>query len=225
MTGVVARKRINDTGGLPFSASPAASSALSPASSRRRSVPGSRSGPAPRRHRSRWGCLTIGLSVVAGWAALRQRSVRAVGVATGRLRARADRAGTAVPEHGRPALVSMPAVLLLVAGMMTIDSWRATARAFADDWFRVLLTALGGFEMLMAAGAAPVAMAVGAVGGIALIGAAWLRVGRPAYLWTLVLLGTVPFAALAWTSIVPLLLMVAALAITAALPHRRETRA
>ena len=68
-------------------------------------------------------------------------------------------------------------MLLVVAGRMTIDSWRDTARAFADDWFRVLLTALGGFEMLMAAGAAPVLMVVGAVGGIALIAAAWLRVG------------------------------------------------
>jgi hypothetical protein len=28
----------------------------------------------------------------------------------------------------------------VVAGTMTIDNWRATARAFADDWFRVLLT-------------------------------------------------------------------------------------
>jgi hypothetical protein len=39
----------------------------------------------------------------------------------------------------------------------------------------------------------------------------------------LVIIGTVPFAALAWTSIVPLLLTVEALAITAAIPAPRPT--
>ena len=102
------------------------------------------------------------------------------------------------------------ALLMVVAGTMTIDSWRDTAQAFADDWFRVLLTALGGFEMLMAAGAAPAIMVVGVVGGLALMGAAWLRTAPRGVVVGLLVLGTVPFAALAWYALVPLLLAVAA---------------
>ena len=64
---------------------------------------------------------------------------------------------------------------------------------------------------LMAAGAAPVPMVAGAVGGAAVIAAAWLDNRSPWRTWTLVAVGTVPFAALAWTSIVPLLLTVEAL--------------
>ena len=112
------------------------------------------------------------------------------------------------------------AVLLLIAGGMTIDSWRDSARAFAEDWFRVLLTALGGFEILMAAGSAPVPMAVGVVGGIALIAAAWLRRVSRRVLVGLLVVGTGPFAVLAWTAVVPLLL--AAVAFAVAIPVVRQ---
>jgi hypothetical protein len=165
------------------------------------------------------GLLTIGLSAVAGFAAVRQR---APGLSVW------GRAVCALGLIG-PGLLCLStvgrlwypsAILLLLAGMMTIDSWRATARAFADDWFRVLLTALGGFEMLMAAGAAPITMAVGAVGGVALIAAAWLRTAPRGVVVGLIAVGTVPFAALAWSAVVPLLLAV--VVVVVAVPVVRE---
>jgi hypothetical protein len=110
----------------------------------------------------------------------------------------------------------------VVAGIVqaTVGPW-IPARFFADDWFRVLLTALGGFEVLMAAGAAPLTMvAVGAVGGVALITAAWLRTAPRAVVVGLIAVGTVPFAALAWSAVVPLLLAV--VVVVVAVPVVRE---
>ena len=89
------------------------------------------------------GLLTIALSVLAGWAAVRQlnsglsvwaRSACALGlIGPGLL---------CLSTVGR--LWYPSALLMVVAGTMAIDSWRDTARAFVEDWFRVLLTALGG---------------------------------------------------------------------------------
>jgi hypothetical protein len=83
---------------------------------------------------------------------------------------------------------------------------------------------LGGFELLMTAGAAPMLMIVGAVGGIALITAAWLRSAPGALLVGLVVVGTVPFAALAWTAVVPVLLAVAAALIAVPVIRDRSSR-
>ena len=103
------------------------------------------------------GLLTIGLSLLAGFAAVRQRTPGLT--AWGRT---ACALGLLVPgllclsTVGR--LWYPSAVLLVVAGVLTIDRWRDTGKAFAQDWFRVLLTVLGCFELLMAAGAAPSAV-------------------------------------------------------------------
>jgi hypothetical protein len=70
----------------------------------------------------------------------------------------------------------------------------------------------------MAAGAAPASMVVGALGGACLVAAAWLGHQPRWRSWALVVVGTIPFAALAWTSIVPLLLTIEAFAVAAALP-------
>lgn len=94
-----------------------------------------------------------------------------------------------------------------------MDGWRRTAGAIARDWVRILLSALGAFEILMAAGAAPAVMAVGVAGGLCLIAAAWLQGSRRWLLAVLVAAGTVPFAVLAWTALVPVLLAVAAVAL------------
>jgi hypothetical protein len=158
------------------------------------------------------GLLTVGLSALAVLAAVRQRdpalSVRA-------------RAACALGLAG-PALLCLstvgrlwyvPCVLLLAAAAATVDGWRRTAGAIARDWPRVLLSALGGFEILMAAGAAPVLLAVGVAGGGCLIAAAWLRPRRRWLLPVLLVAGTVPFALLAWTALVPVLLAVAAAAL------------
>ncbi len=165
------------------------------------------------------GLLTIGLSVLAAWAAWEQRNS---GLSV------CGRAACALGLIG-PGLLCLStagrlwypcALLMVAAGVLTIDSWRATARAFADDWLRVLLTALGGFEILMASGAAPVPMAVGTAGGIALIAAAWLRTAPRGAIIGLLLAGTVPFAALAWTAMGPVLLAIVALIL--AIPVVRE---
>lgn len=151
------------------------------------------------------GLLTIGLSVVAGLAARRQRRPELSVLA---------RAACAFGLIG-PALLCLttvgrlwylPAVLLLVAGVLTVDSWRVTASALARDWSRVLLSLLGGAEMLMAAGSSPLVLVIGGLGGIALVVAAWLPTSRPAITAGLVVLGTVPFAVLGWTGVVPILL-------------------
>lgn len=150
------------------------------------------------------GLLTVGLSVLAAMAARRQ--------------ARSDLSvlGRAACALGliAPGLLCLstvgwlwylPAVLLVVAGVLSVDHWRDTGAALVDRWPRVLLSAIGGCEILMAAGSSPLLLVVGAAGGIALLVAAWL----PTRSWTLVAglaaLGTVPFAALGWTAGVPVL--------------------
>jgi hypothetical protein len=165
------------------------------------------------------GLLTVALSLLAGLAAGRQhRTDLSVGA----------RAACALGLVG-PGLLCLstvgrlwfpPAGLLIAAGALTIDSWRDTVSALAANWWRVLLGALGGCELLMSAGAAPAPMVAGALGGAALIAAAWLNHEPRWRSWALVAIGTVPFAALTWTSIVPLLLTVEAFAIAAAIPAR-----
>ena len=118
------------------------------------------------------------------------------------------------------ALWFVPAVLLMVAGVMTVESWRDTGRAIADDWWRVLLSVLGGFEILMAAGASAVLMAVGVLSGLVLLVAPWLRsIPRPATIGWIVA-GTVPFGVLAWTAVIPAL--VALVAAVLAIPILRR---
>jgi hypothetical protein len=155
------------------------------------------------------GLLTIGLSVLAGIAALAQRRPLSV----------PGRAACALGLVG-PALLCLttvgrlwyvPAVLLLAAGLSTVDSWRETAAVLARDWSRVLLGALGAFQLLMAARATPVPMAVGIVGGLALIAAAWLRPAGRGLLVAFAAVGTIPFAAVAWTALVPVLLALVAI--------------
>ncbi|WP_410611213.1 hypothetical protein [Amycolatopsis sp. lyj-109] len=168
------------------------------------------------------GLLTVALSLVAGMAAGRQhRADLSVGA----------RAACALALAG-PGLLCLSTVgrlwfpsagLLIVAGVLTIDSWRDTAAALSANWMRVLLGALGVCELVMSAGAAPAPMVAGALGGAALVAAAWMH-HRPRWQsWVLVAIGTVPFAALAWTSIVPLLVTVEAFAVAAAIPARGRT--
>jgi hypothetical protein len=168
------------------------------------------------------GVLTVTLSLIAALAAVRQHRGD---LSTG------ARAACALGLLG-PGLLCLttvgrlwylPAVLLLVAGALTIDSWRDTAATLAGDWWRILLSTLGGCQLLMSAGAAPAPAVAGAVGGASLVAAAWLK-PRPRWrFWVLVVTGTLPFAALAWTSIVPLLVTVEAFAFAAARPARGRT--
>jgi hypothetical protein len=163
------------------------------------------------------GLLTVALSVLAAFAAVGQLRP---GLA---LRARAGYAlGLAVPgllcltTVGR--LWYLPAVLLGTAAALCVDRWPATAAALVRDRYRVLLSALGGCELLMAAGATPWGMAVGGVGGLALIAAAWAFRTSGGVTAALVV-GTLPFALVGWTVVVPIL--VAVVAVVLAVPILR----
>jgi hypothetical protein len=81
------------------------------------------------------------------------------------------------------------------------------------NWLRWLLALLGASELLMAAGAPAALLVVGAVGGLCLVAAAWLTPPPRTFL-LLVIIGTVPFAVLAWTAIAPVLLTLAAAAVS-----------
>jgi|GEM_PF-1703692 len=140
------------------------------------------------------GLLTMVLSLLAGLAALRQRDVN--------------------------LWWWLPAPLLFAAGSLTIDNTHDSIRAIRDNWARCLLTVLGGSEILMAAGAGPLLMAVGGLGGAVLVAVAWVPMTQRSTFLDLVLIGTVPFALLGWTAIAPILVMLMAVAI--ALPLARD---
>jgi hypothetical protein len=155
------------------------------------------------------GLLTVGLSTLAGLAALRQRDPQL---------SLLSRAACSVGLIG-PGLLCLttvgrlwylPAVLLTAAGLLTVVRWRATVLAVLDDWDRVLLSVLGGCELFMVASGPAVLTIAGGLGGAVLIVAAWWRPASRRTVAGLVVLGTVPFAALAWTAVVPVLLAVLA---------------
>jgi hypothetical protein len=167
------------------------------------------------------GLLTVGLAGVALVAARRFRTELSPG----------PRAAWALASAG-PGLLCLstvgvlawaPAVLLVAAAVPAVaDGPGESARAVAAHWPQVLLSALGGFQLLMAAAAPPWVMAVGAVSGTALVLAAWLP-ARPAVRVGLVLLGTVPLAVVGWYALVPLLVAAVALPITAAVLRPQAT--
>lgn len=158
------------------------------------------------------GALTVVLSGLAVLCAVRLGAVRPP--TPGRHLAAA--AGLAVPGAlcftTAGALWYLPGALLLVAAAGAVATAEHIGERIAANWTRVLVSALGAVELLMAAGAAPVAtIVVGAAGGLALTVAPWAPETRLAL--GLLVLGTLPFAALTWWSVVSPLLAVAALAI------------
>jgi hypothetical protein len=167
------------------------------------------------------GLLTVGLAGVALVAARRFRTELSPG----------PRAAWALASAG-PGLLCLStvgvlawaaAVLLVAAAVLAVaDGPGESARAVAAHWPQVLLSALGGFQLLMAAAAPPWVMAVGAVSGTALVLAAWLP-ARPAVRVGLVLLGTVPLAVVGWYALVPLLVAAVALPIAAAVLRPQAT--
>jgi hypothetical protein len=154
------------------------------------------------------GLLTIGLSLLAGWAAIAQRRSASV----------PGRAGYGLALLG-PGLLCLstvgglwylPALLLVSSGMLTVEHWRATGRSLVEDGFRILVSVLGGCQILMATGGSGYVLLVGAVGGLVVMVAAWFRsLSRPVLIGLLII-GTVPFAVLGWTAVVPVLLTLVA---------------
>jgi len=165
------------------------------------------------------GLATIALSVIAfaSSTTLRRPHIRGAGrlIAT---------AGLVVPglvcftTVGR--LWLLPGPLLLAGAALAVEDWCEAARLTRRGWLRVLLASLGGFELLMAAGAPPMVMVVGGAGGVALVAAAWVGAQHRGLFAGLVLLGTVPFAAVAWTALVPVLLLAVASALAIAVARQ-----
>lgn len=91
------------------------------------------------------------------------------------------------------------------------------------NWTRVLVTLLGVFELSIALSAGPlVTLVVGAVSGVVLMVTPWLTGRLPtATLVVLLIVATVPFAALSWWTVVVPLLAVVALAVGLPLVARR----
>ncbi|WP_410622896.1 hypothetical protein [Amycolatopsis sp. cmx-8-4] len=157
------------------------------------------------------GALTVVLSGLSLFCATRLRGPRSlssagrVAVSVGML----VTGGLCFSTVG--ALWYLPGALLLAATALVLGSGHAreTGQVFADNWLRGLLAALGGFELLMAVSAGePAIVAVGVVGGLALLVAPWTPAVRLRVV--LLLIGTLPFAALTWWSLVsPLLAVVA----------------
>ena len=166
------------------------------------------------------GLLTVLLSALALLAALRQSRL---GLTTG-LR---GLAALALLVPGLLCLTTvgrlwyLPGLLIISAGILTVDSWTDTASVVRQNWLRCLLSGLGACQLLMAAGSTGVVSLVGVGSGIALIAAAfWPNPQRWALLG-LIIIGTVPFAALAWTALVPVLVVLVTAAV--AVPLVRET--
>ena len=160
------------------------------------------------------GVLTVVLSLIAGAGCATIRWARVgTGARLAAIAAIAVPALVCFTTVGRLWLI--PGPLLLLGAGLCVGSWREAAVATRRNWSRVLLAALGGCELLMAAGAAPVVMAVGAVGGAALILAAVVAGHRRPLAAGLIVLGTAPFAALAWTALVPVLVLLLAAALAA----------
>lgn len=91
------------------------------------------------------------------------------------------------------------------------------------SWTRVLVTLLGACELAIALSAGPlVTLVIGTVSAVILIVVPWV-IGRlsPATLVILLLVATLPFAALTWWTVVTPLLAVLALAVGIPLAARR----
>lgn len=114
----------------------------------------------------------------------------------------------------------VPGVLLFIAvfHLVKIDGLRVVVRTAWRRRDELLLTGLGGFEMLMAATAAPLGTAlIGVGGGLLVAVSTWLHTG-PKVSWSLIALGTVPFALLTWWSLATPLVAATALLISS---HRQ----
>jgi uncharacterized protein (UPF0264 family) len=96
--------------------------------------------------------------------------------------------------------------------------------ALSTRWMCVLVSLLGAFEMLMALSAgSSLVRVVGVVGGLALAAAPWVARRVRGVTLVLLVVGTVPFAALTVTSLVTSVLAIVAW-ILMGLVHRDRTR-
>ncbi|MEO6957694.1 MAG: hypothetical protein ABI137_13200 [Antricoccus sp.] len=158
------------------------------------------------------GLLSILLGGIAFVAAvsLRRPAATSPGRRVGALAGLLVPAGLCLSTIGRLSYV--PAVLLLAAAITVIAAGdiRNMIQATTQHWLQVLLSVLGGLEVLLAISAAPLPIAViGAFSGVLLLAAPWLPV-RASLRAALILIAVIPFASLTWTSLItPLIALLA----------------
>lgn len=164
------------------------------------------------------GLLTIALSLLAASAAIRQtRPATPVGVRALCSVALVVPGLLCFSTVGR--LWYVPGPLLLAAAVVSLDRARETGALVVRNYLRLLLGLLGAAEILMAVNAPPLLLAVGTAGGVSLAVAAWHGPSRQLFP-IFVLAGIVPFTALAWTAVVPVVLAMLAAAIATVVSHQ-----
>ena len=111
----------------------------------------------------------------------------------------------------------LPGPLLALGLVVSVEDWRALLSGIRREWWRVLLVTLGCCELLMVVRARPLVTLFGVVAGLALVAAAVPTMRRWAI--ALAIVGPLPFAALVWTALVPLIVSVTAAFVAVAI-HR-----
>lgn len=163
------------------------------------------------------GLMTVVLSGVAIVAALglRRSSATSPGRRAAAVAGLLIPAGICLSTAGR--LWYLPAALLAAAAITAITAGGAGAmiQATRAHWLQILLSVLGGLQLLPAISAAPILIAlIGAVGAALLVAAPWLPI-RPALRMGLIAVTVLPFAVLTWTSVVTPVIALLALCIGA----------
>ena len=168
------------------------------------------------------GALTVVLGVIAviGARLLRGEDRAAPGRRAVAAAAMLGPAGLILGTVGRLGYLSC--ALLVIGAAYAVGTGRVgeLGEVVAEHWRPVLLSVLGGVEMLMAVSAAPaLTVAAGAAGGLVVGVAAWVPAHRRVRV-SLVVAGTAPFAVLTWWSVVSLLLAALAVGIVLQQPVR-----
>jgi len=115
----------------------------------------------------------------------------------------------------------VPGTLLLIAfGLVAVTGGTTELRTvLRANWTRGLVSVLGATEILMAVSAAPITTAlIGIAGGCALMAAPWVGGRASIVRIPLLLIGTLPFAALTWWSLASPLVAIVALTMGFTLP-------
>ncbi|MEP7178875.1 MAG: hypothetical protein ABI775_07295 [Pseudonocardiales bacterium] len=161
------------------------------------------------------GLLTVALSLVAVGCAL---TLRATHPATAG-RSAAGLTGLVIPAAvcfstaGRLWWIPGTLLLLAAASIAAASDLRGMAVTIRAHWARILISVLGAYLLLIAVSAAPLGMLVlGMASGAVLAGAAWVPL-HPVARLALIVLATVPFAVLTWTSLATPLIALLAVAL------------
>ena len=153
------------------------------------------------------GLLTVALGAVAVGAAVLLTSAARDAVRAGAAAAIALVAVIGATAVGR--LWYGPGLLLVVGLVVCVEDFCAVVAALRREWSRVLLVVLGSCELVMVVRSRPLVMVLGVVAGAALMAAAVPGPRRRTI--ALVVLAPLPFAVLAWTALVPLVVSVMAI--------------